>query len=316
MISRREFLQAAAATVGARIGRLDARVRATARHPGPASAPRSAGRQRDAGPSRRPARPAQAGAVSRVVRQHRRRRGARPASARHRASVPRRVQDRARLVARLRLHRRGFFRAGADLRPDGGTGPHRDRTQAYPRRASRSHACPGRRRHLAGQLHVAREQGPGHGRLHVAAQARRHDRPLGVHLRRRARQGADREARLSLPRAERPRHRMERGCVQGGGHLRARRRQDRRHRPGVPLHADRQSALDDPQLVVRHPRGGSAKERRQGACRWRAACRAALPQRLRRRQEARVPRPRHRRDPDQPTPTTPCRRRSKSARPS
>jgi sulfur-oxidizing protein SoxB len=33
------------------------------------------------------------------------------------------------------------------------------------------------------------------------------------------------------------------------------RRARRRHRPGVALHADRQSALDVPELVVRHPRG-------------------------------------------------------------
>ncbi len=35
--------------------------------------------------------------------------------------------------------------------------------------------------------------------------------------------------------------------------------EDRRDRSGVPLHADRQSALDDPELVVRHPRGRSAQ---------------------------------------------------------
>ena len=55
-----------------------------------------------------------------------------------------------------------------------------------------------------------RSQGPGHGRLHGAAEARRHGRPLGVHARRRARQGDHREARLPVPRAEHPRHRMER----------------------------------------------------------------------------------------------------------
>ena len=54
------------------------------------------------------------------------------------------------------------------------------------------------------------DQGPGHGRLHGAAEARRHDRPLGVHARRRAREGDRRRARLSVPRAEHPRHRMER----------------------------------------------------------------------------------------------------------
>ena len=54
-----------------------------------------------------------------------------------------------------------------------------------------------RRRYLAEQLHRAADQGPGHGRLHGAAQARRHDRPLGIHARHRSRQGDRRETRLS-----------------------------------------------------------------------------------------------------------------------
>ena len=53
--------------------------------------------------------------------------------------------------------------------------------------------------------------------------------------------------------------------VRADDDVRARRRQDRGDRPGLPLHADRQSALDDPELVVRHPRGGSAGQRREGA---------------------------------------------------
>ena len=60
-------------------------------------------------------------------------------------------------------------------------------------------------------------------------------------------------------------------------HDRARRRQDRGHRPGVSLYADRQSALDDPELVVRHPRGRSARpmsRRRARAARsWSCCCR-------------------------------------------
>ena len=43
-----------------------------------------------------------------------------------------------------------------------------------------------------------------------------------------------------------------------------------------PLHADRQSALDDPDLVVRHPRGGFAGQRREGAQGRRAARGAAV----------------------------------------
>ena len=66
-------------------------------------------------------------------------------------------------------------------------------------------------------------------------------------------------ARLSLPRPERARHRMGRAGLRGHADGRARRRQDRRHRPGAALHRDRQSALDDPELVVRHPRERSAR---------------------------------------------------------
>ena len=79
------------------------------------------------------------------------------------------------------------------------------------------------------------------------------------------RQGTDRPARLPVPRPEHPRHRMGRAGVQGDAHVRSRRRQDRRHRPGAALHRDRQPALDDPELVVRHPRERSAGQRREGA---------------------------------------------------
>ena len=61
------------------------------------------------------------------------------------------------------------------------------------------------------------------------------------------------------------------------GDVRARRRQGRGDRPGLPLYADRQSALDDPELVVRHPRRGyaDATSRRRGARArsWSCCCR-------------------------------------------
>ena len=41
-------------------------------------------------------------------------------------------------------------------------------------------------------------------------------------------------------------------------------RQDRRHRTSVPLLSDRQSALADARLVVRHPRGGRGGQCREG----------------------------------------------------
>ncbi len=62
-------------------------------------------------------------------------------------------------------------------------------------------------------------------------------------------------AALSVPRAECPRQGMAGAGVQGLGRVRARRREGRRDRPGLPLYPDRQSALDDPGLGVRHSRG-------------------------------------------------------------
>ena len=67
-----------------------------------------------------------------------------------------------------------------------------------------------------------------------------------------------------------------------------RRRQHRGDRPGLPVHADRQPALDDPELVVRHPRAGGAPVGGAGARARRRGRRAALPQRLRCRCQARL----------------------------
>ena len=66
-------------------------------------------------------------------------------------------------------------------------------------------------------------------------------------------------ARLSVPRAQHPRHRMAGAGVRRLQDVREGRRQDRGARPGLSLHADRQSALDDAELVVRHPRGRRAR---------------------------------------------------------
>ena len=87
--------------------------------------------------------------------------------------------------------------------------------------------------------------------------------------------GADRvkaiaeTARLSVSGAKHPRYRMERTGVRADDYDRARRREDRGDWAGVSLYADRQSALDDSELVFRHPRGRSAanveKARKGGA---------------------------------------------------
>ena len=60
-------------------------------------------------------------------------------------------------------------------------------------RVAARRAAARRRRHLAGLGHGAVDEGPGHGRRAEAARRRRDDRPLGVHLRRRAREGDRRQ---------------------------------------------------------------------------------------------------------------------------
>ena len=63
----------------------------------------------------------------------------------------------------------------------------------------------------------------------------------------------------------------------GHAPVREGRRQHRRDRPGLPLHADRQSALDDAALDLRHARGRRAPDRGQcargWAPRWSCCCR-------------------------------------------
>ena len=114
---------------------------------------------------------------------------------------------------------------------------------------------------------------------------------------------------------EHPRHRMERGGVRADGDVRARRRQGRGDRPGVSLYADRQPALDDPELVVRHPRGGSAAptstRRGRRARSWWCCCRTTA-------STSTASSPRACAASTSSSPATPmmrCRRRSQSARP-
>ena len=94
-------------------------------------------------------------------------------------------------------------------------------------------------------------------------------------------------ARLSVPRAQHPRHRMAGAGVSRLQDVRQGRREDRGARRGLCLYAARQSALDDAEMDVRHSRGRRARQCRQGAPRRRAACRAAVAQRLRLRPQAR-----------------------------
>ena len=118
-----------------------------------------------------------------------------------------------------------------------------------------------------------------------AAQDRRDGGPLGVHLRRRAGDEIAESAPFAFLRRTSAIEWQE-PVFEARKTVRARRRQDRRHRPGAAAHADRQSALDDPELGVRHPRGRPAEAGRRGARRGRRRRRAALAQRLRRRPQA------------------------------
>ena len=99
-----------------------------------------------------------------------------------------------------------------------------------------------------GSLDRAADERPGHGRRHERARARRDDLALGVHARHRPR-AARSSTRLPFPflganifDAE-----WDEPAFDGGQLFRARRREGRRHRPGLPLPADRQSGLDVPQ---------------------------------------------------------------------
>ena len=74
----------------------------------------------------------------------------------------------------------------------------------------------------------------------------------------------------------------------------------RHHRPGLPVHADRQPALLGGRLELRHPGREPAEDGRRGARQGRAGRRAAVAQRHGRRPEAGLPRARHRRHPRRP----------------
>ena len=132
-------------------------------------------------------------------------------------------------------------------------------------------------------------------------------------LRRRPRQGDRRERAVRLPRAEHPRREWQEPVFEARKMFERGGVEDRRDRAGVAAHADRQSALDVPEMGVRHPRGGHAEAGRRSARRGRRRRRAAVAQRLRRRPQAGRPRQGHRRHPHRATPTTRCPAWSRSA---
>ena len=211
MISRRDFLQLAAATAALAAGRLDARPRAAAADPGRAAALRCR-RQCHAGSCRRHPRPARAGAVPRAVGQPRRRRGQGTGAACHRPGIARSLQDPAGLgrglCAELATTSPRWPRAYGRL-----GGLDRIATILKAIRAERGDRVVFLDGGDTWQNSYTSLQSKGQDMVDCMAllQAGRHGRPLGVHARRRARQGDRRQARLSVPGAEHPRHRMERG---------------------------------------------------------------------------------------------------------
>ena len=187
MISRRDFLQVAAATAA-----LAARPAGRARFAQQRLTQADLLRFEPLGnvtlrPRHRHPRPAPAGLFPRAVDQPRRRRGARawcrisPA-----ARLLDHLQDPAGIGAGLRADLGGFRRARQELRPASAAStasPPSSRRSA-PSAATASLFLDGGDTWQNSYTSLS-DQGPGHGRLHGAAQARRHDRPLGVHARRR-----------------------------------------------------------------------------------------------------------------------------------
>ena len=302
MITRRDFATAGAAAAliagSGSVGRLAAQQKLTQDR----AAGLRAGRAGDPAAFHRHSRPAFAALFSRTVGQSGRRRGQGAAAARHRRGAPEQIRAEAGQRRSLRLVQRRFRQAGRFLRAAGRARPHGDGCQRRPRRTAGQNAAARRRRYLAGRLHLAQVPGWQHGQRHERAWCRRHDGALGIHLRRRPGKGDRRGGtEISVPRRKCARHRMERGRLRQHEIFRARRREDCRDRPGLPVHADRQPALPDGKLVVRHPREGCAQGGRDRAPQGRLR-RAAEPQRFRCRPQAGVARRRHRRHPDRPYP--------------
>ena len=191
MISRRDFLQVAAATAAIVPGGWTQALRAAAADAGRAAAVRTA-RQRHAGARHRHSRPAHADPVPRAVDQSRRRR--------RKGQVPH-ITGRdfldlynitAGSAAAYALTSEDFAALAKSYGRLGGLD--RIATMLKTIRAERGDRVV----FLDGgdtwqnSYTSLRQQGPGHGRLHGAAQAGRHGRPLGIHARRRARQGTGR----------------------------------------------------------------------------------------------------------------------------
>ena len=160
-------------------------------------------------------------------------------------------------------------------------------------------------------------QGPGHGRRAEAPRRRRDDRRTGSSRYGAERVQGNRRARTSPARSTSSRRTCS--TADFGDPVFPpyvirddQRRAGRDHRPGVSVHADRESALLRRRVDVRHPGREPAEGRRRGARQGRAGRRAAVAQRHGRRPEARVARDAASTRSSAATRTTACRSRRSS----
>ena len=260
MISRRDFIQLAAATAAI----LPAGWTPGA---GPAAADASrtaalrAARQCHAGARRRPACAASPDLFPRALDQSRHRRREGPGAAPHRQGAARSLQDPGRLGGGLCADLSRISAALAkSLRPARRARPHRHHpeSRSAPNAASAPSSSTAA---IPGRTATRRLQTKGQDMVDCMALLK----PDAMTGHWEFTLGTERVKEIvEQARIFRSSRRM---CATPNGtsrlqavdHDRARRRQDRRDRPGLPLYADRQSALDDPELVVRHPRGRSAR---------------------------------------------------------
>ena len=217
--------------------------------------------------------------LSRAECKHRHRRRAWPTTASRRRRDAEALRYPGAHAGGARLYLSRVCRGGQGLRQDGWLRASRNARQTTQGEPARRFAARWRR-HLAGVRDRPVDAGAGHDRRREATRRRHHDRSLGIHLRRRARQaggGRRLQGRHRIRRAEREDSRLRRPGISRVHDARAERCADSDHRPGVPLYADRQSTLLRTGLDVRYPRRGDAEGRRrdkdQGRATGCACCR-------------------------------------------
>jgi sulfur-oxidizing protein SoxB len=183
------------------------------------------------------------------------------------------------------LHLPEFRAGGQDLRQGRRLRPPRHAGQAPARRDAPARCCstaaiPGRARP------PPVEQGPGHGRCLQAARRGHHGRHWEFTLGdKRVLEIVEKDFKGKIDFVAQNIKTTDFGdkVFEPYSDARDERRQGRGDRPGLPLHADRQSALDGAGLDLRHPGRQHAEDGRRGARQGRPGRRRALAQRHGRR---------------------------------